>query len=133
MHGFCPPPDIAKRIEDLTPAVERELDGDRRFFERRPRRSYRVRRGYMRETECFVIASPGQLSLQPSRALFVAVYQIEPGLRLRHPFTAPKNIETDLSEEEARAAFAFITGTADGPTFFEKWKAIARQTRKADQ
>ncbi len=84
-------------------ALERVMEADRRFFERRPYRRFRVRRAY---------AVEGVPVPPPGKAIFIAVRRVAPGLQARVPFGANATFEPDLlNEAEAAAWFAFaMTG-----------------------
>jgi hypothetical protein len=90
----------ARAIKRTLTKVDRELDADRRFFERRPGRRFRVRRVYPNESKLAELC--GFNSSPPAgAAMFVAIEQIAPGLRIRLAFCAPPDMETDLPDEAA--------------------------------
>lgn len=90
----------------------RELDADRRYFERRPHRSYRLRRSFPAEGEQVSILIGGEWPMTVG-ALFTAVRQVAPGVRARAFFLAPRSLETDVSDAEAAEYFRqFNTATA---------------------
>lgn len=104
--------EASARVHALGDAVMRELDGDRRFFERRPHRSYRLRRAFPAEGEQVSILIGGECPMRAS-ALFTAVRQLTPGVRVRIFFLGPRDLETDVSDAEAAECFhRFNTTTA---------------------
>jgi len=90
-------------------------DIDRAFFERWPKRNYRMRRIYPNERATMEAVSvkegrpfcPPPPGANPaSVAPYVVVKQIKPGFRVRKFFAGPRGLDTDLiSEEDARCAF----------------------------
>ena len=77
----------------------RMAHADALYFERFPRRRYRVRLASRAEIEQASISVPFWLRV------YVAVHQISPGIRLRAFLTAPEGMETDLPEALARSVF----------------------------
>ncbi len=80
--------------------VERELDADRRFFRRHPKRRHFIRPIYLAERAEFERVSNTVINTPPETlGLYVAVEQVRPGARLRALFVAeagfnPKQPET---------------------------------------
>lgn len=103
------PPDVTREIERLTSIIDRDLDSDRRFFGRRPHRSYRVRRAFPSERRAMEVLEPDLAARFADLTLFVAVRQIRPGQRFRSCFSGPSWTKTDLDDATAKAVFDAIT------------------------
>ncbi|MCY4416792.1 MAG: hypothetical protein OXE87_10855 [Chloroflexi bacterium] len=88
-----------REMETLADIVDRELDADRIYFQRRPKRRHRVRRVFPNERRAFELMTPDTMP-GPSVPLYVAVQQLEPGLRLRLPFTNLAG--SDLTDADLR-------------------------------
>lgn len=98
-------PETEARVKSLSARVDRELDADRRFFERRPRRRHRVRRLYQAEGESTCLIAGWEWPAREDAAFYAAVRQIAPGVRVRCFFAASPEMECDLSEDAAAAIF----------------------------
>ncbi|MFG1293750.1 hypothetical protein [Xanthobacter versatilis] len=95
-----------RRLERLAVKNEATIASDRRFFERRPDRQYRLRLASAAEVD-LNRALPGIWSA-PGARLFVVVRKISPTVRIRALFFGPADNAADMdnvSEEEA--AFLF--------------------------
>jgi hypothetical protein len=86
------------------------LMDDRRFFERHPNRTHRVRLASRVEVETQALLKGVDLTPAPGSSYYVAVRQEVPGLRLRLLFATDAGNETDVSEEEARFVFEWFSG-----------------------
>lgn len=89
-----------RQIQKLAVRVDRELDNDRRYFQRHPERTTYIRRPYPAERESAYVA--GTAIRGHAEEMYVLVHQVSPGNRLRGFIRSPAGLETDLSEEEAR-------------------------------
>lgn len=98
-------PDVTRAIERLTPIMDRDLDSDRRFFNRLASRNYRLRRAFASERRALEILEPQWAAPFSSHTLFVAVRQVRPGRRLRIPIWGPSHTKTDLDDAAAQAVF----------------------------
>jgi hypothetical protein len=94
-----------RRLQRLCNKIDKLIDTDRRFFERRPDRSHRVRRAFGEEIAAAEIVLGQRCELPPHGVWFVAVKQIRSGARVRAFFIAASDAETDLSEVQAGAIF----------------------------
>lgn len=97
----------------LAERVERVIEGDRRFFLRFPDRVHRVRVESVAEYQlgCSVHdLSPD--AIPPGLCRFIAVKRLADGCRIRVSFVGPDSNETDLSEEDARAAYELAASMA---------------------
>lgn len=92
-------------VQALAERVDKELDADRRYFARRRRRRYRLRRAFPAEAETFAL-----LEAAPPEGwrTYVAVKLIADGARMRIPFYGPPGLETDISEGQAADIFAAL-------------------------
>jgi hypothetical protein len=87
-----------RRIKRLGDELDVLLGADRNFFERRPDRSYRIRRCFRQEIEINQLMSPEMRKPLPGLTWFTLVRQIAPGARLRIFIQGPPDAETDLPE-----------------------------------
>ena len=92
-----------REIERLATAVDRELNSDRRFFERRPYRNYRLRQAFPNERKAAELA--GTCRFEPGLQAYVCVRQVEPGQRIRLFCLNVPGRETDLNEVEAKSTY----------------------------
>lgn len=69
-------------VPGLAEAIDREIDRDRAFFRRYPRRDWRVRTAGPAELQAF----PHQAPVPPGYRWLIAVIQFAPGERGRFPF-----------------------------------------------
>jgi len=115
---------VRRRVEELTPAVDRALDADRRFFGRHASRSYRLRPAFPPEVELLaVLNEPKQFDLPPNWIWFVAVRQLLPGVRVRaFGAMAPRGGD-DPPETECRAFF--LAWTRPTQAFEARFAALA--------
>jgi hypothetical protein len=97
------------RWEKVNLLVERASERDRRFFERNPDRQHRVRPAHPAEFEQVGLPEPPDDS--PFKA-YIAVKQIEPGVRIRKPLYAI--IPHAVGEDEARSVFEGAFGQFEG-------------------
>lgn len=98
-----------RRILRNTEAVQRVVDADARFFERRPWRSHRVRHAAQAELKLNA-ASLGleEIETEPGQRWFVAVKQIEPGVRTRLFVQNAVHADPDMDEHEAAAVYDWL-------------------------
>ncbi len=87
-----------RQIKRLSDELDTLLNADRNFFERRPDRSYRIRRCFRPEIEINGLISPEMRELEPGMAWFTLVRQVAPGARMRIFIRGPRDAETDLPE-----------------------------------
>lgn len=88
-----------RALERLTPKIDRVTAADRKFFERHPDRSHRLR--LAAEAEAEIAQLGAEETLPAGIRWFVAVRQVAPGMRLR-AFGA----ETDADEATCAEVFA---------------------------
>lgn len=94
-----------RRVEQLASQVDRDLEADRRYFRRRPERTFRIRHAFRSEVDELRLV--GGLGPDPEgQRLFAAVRQVESGVRMRAFFRAARGLETDMSEFEAASIWA---------------------------
>ena len=93
------------KLQKLTERVDRVTNADRLFFERRPDRAFRVRLAAQCEVETEETLTGAVLYVPPGTRIFVAVYNIAPGVRLRMFLRGLEGADTDLSEASARAIY----------------------------
>ncbi len=96
-------------------AIEKALESDRRFFERRPYRRYRFQRAFPSEVEQFAEVVGVELALVPSGYVGAIVApKFGPGVRLRQPILALRTNDFDISDAEAATVIAALRA---GPAF----------------
>ncbi|WP_132250219.1 hypothetical protein [Methylobacterium segetis] len=90
-----------RRLKRLTDANEPVIDADRRFFERFPHRTYRVRR--MARTEIAQLETVHGAPMAPlptDDAAFTVVKQLAPGVRLKIHVPGPADEDgSDVPDE----------------------------------
>lgn len=82
------------------------IEADRRFFERFPHRTYRVR--HLSIAEVTALEGQGRSVGRPASGWrwFVAIKQVLPGCRMRIAFQSPEGAEVDLPEELAAGLYS---------------------------
>lgn len=91
-----------RRIKRLSDELDVLLNADRNFFERRPDRSYRIRRCFRPEIEINRLVAPTARQPKAGMAWFTLVRQVAPGVRLRLFIQGLSDAETDLPEAAVR-------------------------------
>lgn len=99
--------DREARRQAIAAAADREIDSDRRFFRRRPRRCYRVRRAFPNEIREFVEIG-GMPEAPEGTRVFVAVRAVSRENRIRVPFLGASWLDTDVPDEAAREMFHLV-------------------------
>ena len=104
-----------RRIKRLCDRVDREvLPADRKFFERFSHRSYRIRVASRLEIEANGIVDPTWPDIPEGYAVYCAVRQLAPGVRVRAFFVARAGNDTDLSDAAARQIYDQAARMAPG-------------------
>lgn len=101
-EAVAAPPGMAGRIERLSARIDRIIESDRRFFRRKPWRRHRVRLASGPEIEVQSLLTGCPRVLPPKNAYYIAVRQIQPGMRVRVLFASTAGNDTDIPEAEAR-------------------------------
>jgi hypothetical protein len=99
-----------ERLKQLSAALDRTMQSDRKFFERFPARKHRVRlasRAEIAEMETIAGRDCGPVA---GIRIYVAVKNIAPGLRIRTHLTAPADCDVDLTEAQAAEIFVSCAG-----------------------
>ena len=93
-----------RAMQRLAGDVERATDGDRRFFERHPDRSYRVRLASKSEiAQREITTGIDSFGPDPTTRYFILVHQLAPGVRMRAYVPGPaEEAGEDFSENAAR-------------------------------
>lgn len=120
-----------RRLERLAIEVDQALVSDRRFFERHPHRSYRVRRAAKAEIASAREIGEARGDIPKGFAWFTAVRAFAPGVRARVFFGGPANNDTDVSETEAE--WLYRRGVQENPTVRfanEHMEAVAASLRE---
>lgn len=95
-----------RRIERAADAVDRVLEGDRRFFTRYPDRNHRVRLMSAPERDQLAAANNCNKVTAPyGREWAVAVRQVSRGVRLRCFAAIPEGSDLDQNEDTCRRFF----------------------------
>lgn len=115
---------VRRKIARLAAKIEETAwASDRAFFKDRPARRYRLRPAWTCEIEGGVAALDGTPPpLRPGACWWVAVYQMAPGMRMRVPFQAPHDLDTDPPEDVAREVVMQLTHLH--PELEEKWAKL---------
>jgi hypothetical protein len=98
-----------RQMQKLADRVDHVSQADRRYFERFPHRTHRVRIASQAEIAQYKIIDGGPVFLPPRCQFFVAVRNIAPGVRLRLFVPGLEGSETDLDEATAYAIFEMAT------------------------
>jgi len=93
---------MTARLKRLYKEANRFTTTDRRFFNRFPERSYRIRRSCAAEIEAIGIFNKTSMALAPGRRWFTAVRQVSPGERLRVFLSGRADFDTDVDDDTAR-------------------------------
>lgn len=102
--------EIERKLQPLADAIDRVTEADRKFFERRKDRAYRVRLASRVEIAANALIE-GAAKPPEGHIWYVAVRQVKPGLRLRAGAILPESIDPDLlSERECEAVYEHIIG-----------------------
>jgi hypothetical protein len=99
-----------RQLQRLSGEIDRLINADRSFFQRRPERAHRIRRAFAPEVAVLALLYRQIEDLPPHLAWFVAVRQMVPGTRARTFFVHPRGLDTDLPEETAAAVFEATLG-----------------------
>jgi hypothetical protein len=102
-------PEQRERLERFGAEVDRVTQADRRFFERFPWRSHRVRLASRAECEQLEVLC-GHRVLSPDSRWYIAIRNVAPGLRIRIYIVGLADNETDLSEMEAALIYEAHVG-----------------------
>lgn len=94
-----------REIQKLAGKVDRITDSDRRYFERFPHRQYRVRPAG--ESEIASQNAAGD-NWPPGAAVYAVIRNALPGMRFRALVQIVGPVETDVSEEAAKALFESV-------------------------
>jgi hypothetical protein len=94
-----------EQLQTLAERVAPVVDGDRQFFERHPRRRYRLRRADPIEVALHELLTGAAIKPGPERSIFVVVSNIAPAVTPRFFILGPAAGETDLSDAEAHFVF----------------------------
>jgi hypothetical protein len=99
------------------------IDSDRQFFERHPRRRYRVRDADPIEVALRELSTGEAIMKPPGRKIFVVVSNIAPDVRMQFFVDGPETGGTDLTEAQARFVFEIFVS--------EHLQEIEARARKA--
>ena len=90
-------------------AIDKAAVSDRRFFERRPHRRYRIRRAFPGEIEQIAEAVGVEFApVPPGYVAAIIVQALGPGMRVRRPILALRTNDFDLSDGEVVAVIAAL-------------------------
>jgi hypothetical protein len=105
----------------LSQRIAPVIDSDRQFFERHPRRRYRVRDADPIEVALSEL-STGEAIMKPLGCkIFVVVSNIAPDVRMQFIIQGPETGETELTEAQARFVFGCFV-----PEHLQKMEARMR-------
>lgn len=103
MTSFPP----TRTFRELTAVVERVIDGDQRFFERRPDRRHRIRVAGRAEIALKELVEGRLMTLPPGYRWYAVVRNVAPGVRWRLFIRNVEGAATDLCETASRDVFAW--------------------------
>lgn len=92
-------------MQRLGEEADRAVEGDRRFFDRHPARTYRVRLMSGAERQQVEIVQGAEITPAPDQAIFVVMKQLAPGVRMKATVVGPR---ASIGEELTEAAAACI-------------------------
>lgn len=114
-----------RRLARLRKDLDTFLETDRRYFERRRDRTCRLRRAHRAEMAAFATASGSPLRRLPrGGAWFMLVSQVRPGARIRQPLGMPRDVETDLSEQDCLALKSLIVAESPANDLAAAFEAL---------
>ncbi len=100
----------ASRLPVVPDDFEAVTEGDRRFFERHPGRSHRIRHTSMAELAQAERIDHALDTPFPGFRWFTVIRQVTPGARVRVYVQAPELCETDVPEEMAASIYREVEG-----------------------
>lgn len=99
-----------RELTRLTAIVDRVIEADRRFFQRQPWRSYRLRVSARAEVQAGAVLGSLETRLPDGLAYYTAVRQIAPGIRTRKFLIGAASKDVDLSEDVCRRIYQTAGG-----------------------
>jgi hypothetical protein len=119
-----------RRLKRLCNEVDRLIETDRRFFERRSDRDFRVRRSFRAEIEGDTILGDADHRFPKDQTWFTTVKQLRPGATLRSFFHADAGLEPDLfSEVTCRPVHEETVGANPQARDIERATAFTKEAR----
>lgn len=95
-----------RQMKRLAEEADRAVESDRRFFDRRPDRTYRLRLLSGAERQQIEIVQGKPIRPPPDQAVFVVMKQLAPGVRMKATVIGPReSIGEELSDAEAGSVF----------------------------
>jgi hypothetical protein len=91
-----------RQMKRLGEEADRAVEGDRRYFDRWPHRTYRIRLISSAERKQLEIFQGHPIKPSPDQAVFTVMKQLAPGVRMRATVIGPQeSIGEELSDAEA--------------------------------
>lgn len=113
-----------RQMQRLAEDADRAVEGDRRFFDRHPARTYRVRLMSGAERQQVEIIQGATITPAPDQAVFVAMKKLADGVRMKATVIGPRvSIGDELTDEEAGAVYE---GFADRHSWVRDREAAMR-------
>ena len=95
-----------RQMKRLGEEADRAVEGDRRFFDRWPNRTYRIRLASHAERQQIEIVQGGRIRAADDQAVFVVMKQLAPGVRMKATVIGPReSIGEELTEAEAGSIY----------------------------
>lgn len=95
-----------RQMKRLGEEADRAVEGDRRYFDRWPDRTYRIRLASYAERQQIEIVQGGPIRPAPDQAVFVVMKRLGPGVRMKATVIGPReSIGEELSDAEAGSIY----------------------------
>ena len=95
-----------RQMKRLGEEADRAVEGDRRYFDRWPHRTYRVRLVSTAERKQLELFQGRPIKPGPDQAVFVVMKQLAPGVRMKATIVGPsESIGEELTDAEAGSIY----------------------------
>lgn len=95
-----------RQMKRLGEEADRAVEGDRRYFDRWPHRTYRVRLISSAERKQLEMFQGHPIQPSPDQAVFTVMKQLAPGVRMRATIIGPlESIGEELTDAEAGSIY----------------------------
>jgi hypothetical protein len=95
-----------RQMKRLGEEAARAVEGDRRYFDRWPHRTYRVRLVSAAERKQVELFQGRPIRPDPDQAVFVVMKQLAPGVRMKATIIGPcESIGEELTDAEAGSVY----------------------------
>lgn len=95
-----------RQMRRLGEEADRAVEGDRRYFDRWPHRTYRIRLVSAAERKQVELFQGHPIRPDPDQAVFVVMKQLAPGVRMKATVIGPReSIGEELTDAEAGSIY----------------------------